>query len=170
MKRFVGSFVVALAAVVLPVAAQERADITSKDVVKSPAKPPHAIYQHKTNRGHLGKFELNGEQGKADYYFNNQHHQDNLTFSRNAEMRDPSFPNAVPGWVYQVSSKDKKASLWFFFAADPLGRGGDMYAMYYSTTPPNKDGKQPWIRILTPGGTKRTPLDQKNKDVEAIKD
>jgi hypothetical protein len=169
MKKLMGSFIVALAAVVLPVAAQERADITSKDVKKSPGKPPKAVYQHKTNQGHLGKFELNGEQGKADFYFNGQHHQDDLAFSRDAEMRDATLPGPTPGWVYQASSKGKKESLWFFFAAAPLGRG-DLYAMYYSTTPPNKDGKQPWMRILTPGGTKRTSLDKKSKDAEeAIK-
>jgi hypothetical protein len=165
MKRFVGSLIAAWI-VAFPIAAQERADAPPKDGAKSPAKPPKTVYQHKTDRGLLGKFELNGEQGKADYYFAGQHHQDDLTFSRYAEMREATSPNPVGGWVYQVSRGGKKESLWFFFAAAPLGKGGNLYSMYYSTTPPDKEGKQPWTRILTPGGTQRTSLDKKPKGGE----
>lgn len=156
MKWLVGSIFAAWALLVLPLAGQERADVTSKDVEASKAKPPKATYEHKTARGHVGKFELNGDKGKGDFWFNNQHQQDDLAFSRQAEMSDPSFPHRFSGWVYQVSSKGKKEQLWFFFADAPLRKGLDRYAMYYSNTPPNRDGKQPWIRILTPGGTKRT--------------
>jgi hypothetical protein len=69
----------------------------------------------------------------------------------------------------RTPSKGKKESLWFYFAANPLIRGGDRYAMHYSITPPNPDGKQPWIRILTPQGTERTPLDKKTKGDEIEK-
>ena len=148
----------------LSLAAQERADVKPKEETKAVPPPPRAVYQHTTAAGRLGKFELNGKQGKADYYFNNQHHQDDLVYVRSTEMTDPSLPGAVSGWVYQVSSKGKKESLWFFFAANPLAGGGDRYAMSYSTTPPNPDGKQSWVRILTPQGTKRTPLDKKKGD------
>ncbi len=168
MKRVTGSFV-ALVVFVLPLAAQERADVKPKEEANAAPPPPREVYQHTTSNGRLGKFELNGKQGKADYYFNGQHHQDDLVYVRSAEMRDPSLPGATPGWVYQVSRKDKKESLWFFFAANPLAQGGDQYAMFYSTTSPNQDGKQPWIRILTPGGTKRTPLDKKPKGEETDK-
>ncbi len=84
-------------------------------------------------------------------------------------MMDPSLPGAAPGWVYQVSCADKKESLWFYFAANPLAGGGDLYAMSYSTTPPNPDGKQPWVRIRSPNGTKRIPLDKKTEDGETEK-
>jgi hypothetical protein len=161
MKLFAGSFVAALVFFVLPLAAQERADVKPKEEPKAVPPPPRAVYQHTTATGRLGKFELNGKQGKADYYFNGQHHQDDLVYVRSTEIRDPSLPGAVPGWVYQVSSKGKQETLWFFFAANPLTSGGDRYAMFYSTTPPNPDGKQPWVRILTPQGTKRMPLDKK---------
>jgi hypothetical protein len=169
MKRLMGSFVAVLMLAALALAAQERGDNKSKDTPKAAAKPPRAVYQHTTSAGRLGKFELNGERGKADYYFNGQHHQDELVFTRAAQMASGPTPEAMPGWVYQVATKDKdkdkdkKESIWFFFADVPLARGGDQYAMYYSTTPPNQEGKQPWMRILTPGGTRRTPLDQKDK-------
>jgi hypothetical protein len=165
MKRFVGSFVAVGIFFALPLAAQERADVKPKEETKV-APPPRAVYQHTTTAGRLGKFELNGKQGKADYYFNGQHHQDDLVYARSAEMRDPSLAGPAPGWVYQVSRKDKKESLWFFFAAEPFTKGGEQYAMFYSTTAPNTEGKQPWMRIRTPGGTKRTPLDKKPKDDE----
>ena len=167
MKQFVGSFVAVLVFAALPLAAQERGEDKAKDA-KAAAKPPRAVYQHTTSAGRPGKFELNGERGKADFFFNGQHHQDDLVFVRTAEMREGPAAVAMPGWVYQVATKDKdkKESLWFFFAADPLARGGDQYAIYYSTTPPNQEGKQPWTRILTPGGTHRTPLDQKTKGPE----
>lgn len=171
MKQFVGSLVAVVVFAALPLAAQARDEDKAKDKAKAPA-PPRAVYQHTTSAGRLGKFELNGERGKADYFFNGQHHQDDLTFVRSAEMAGGPTGEVMPGWVYQVAGKDKdkdkKESLWFFFAATPLGRGGDQYAMYYSTTPPNKDGKQPWMRILTPGGTHRTPLGQKTKGAEEI--
>jgi hypothetical protein len=167
MKQFVGSLVALVVFAALPLAAQERGEDKAKDAAKAPAKPPQAVYQHTTSAGRLGKFELNGERGKADFFFNGQHHQDDLVFVRSAEMREGPAAEAMPGWVYQVAAKDKdkekKESLWFFFAAAPLGRGGDVYAMYYSTTPPNKEGKQPWTRILAPGGTHRASLDQKTK-------
>ncbi|HEY7153332.1 MAG TPA: hypothetical protein VH575_05165 [Gemmataceae bacterium] len=164
MRTFIASSVVAWVVFVLPLAAQEPADVKPKDEAKA-AGPPQAVYQHTTTAGRLGKFELNGDRGKADYYFNGQHHQDDLVYVRSAEMRDPSLPSAAPGWVYQVSRKDKKEQLWFFFAAAPLVQGGGgPYAMFYSTTPPNQDGKQPWTRILTPGGTKQTPLEKKEKE------
>jgi hypothetical protein len=163
MRKFIASFVVALVVFALPLAAQERADVKPKGEAKA-AGPPQAVYQHTTANARLGKFELNGDHGKADYYFNGQHHQDDLAYVRSAEMRDPSLPSAVPGWVYQVSRKDKKEQLWFFFAAAPLAQGGGQYAMFYSTTPPNQDSKQPWTRILTPGGTTQTPLEKKAKE------
>jgi hypothetical protein len=166
MKRFVGLSVAVLVFAALSLAAQERGEDKAKDKAKAPAKPPRAVYQHTTSAGRLGKFELSGERGKADYYFNGQHHQDELVFSRAAQMTGGPTPEAMPGWVYQVSAKDKKESLWFFFADVALSRGGDLYAMYYSTTPPNQEGKQPWMRILAPGGTRRTPLDQKAKGTE----
>ena len=168
MERFVASFVAALVIFALPLAAQERADDKPKDEAKSAGQPPRAVYQHQTASGRLGKFELNGDRGKADYYFNGQHHQDDLVYVRSAEMRDPSLPSAAPGWVYQVSRKDKKEPLWFFFAASPLFQGGGPYAMFYSTTPPNEDGKQPWTRILTPGGTKQMSPDKKAKEGEEV--
>lgn len=167
MKAYVSSFA-ALASLAIALAAQERADVKPKDQKETPP-PSQAVYQHTTAAGRVGKFELNGKQGKADYYFNGQHHQDDLVYVRVARMRDPSLPGAVPGWVYQVSRKGKKESLWFYFAANPLAQGGDRYAMFYSTTPPGSGGKQPWERILTPGGTKRTPLEGKAKDGAAEK-
>jgi hypothetical protein len=169
MKRCVGSFVAAVVFFALPLAAQEHVDVKPKDETKAVSLPPRTVYQHTTAVGRLGKFELNDKQGKADYYFNGQHNQDDLVYVRSTEMRDPSLPGAVPGWVYQVSSKGKKGSLWFYFAANPLTRGGDLHAMFYTTTPPNPDGKQPWLRILTPLGTKRTPLDKKAKGDETGK-
>ncbi|HEY7311602.1 MAG TPA: hypothetical protein VH643_19720 [Gemmataceae bacterium] len=168
MKRFVGSLAV-LVFVALPLAAQERADVKPKEGAKAAPQPPRAVYQHTTSAGRLGKFELKDKQGKADYYFNGQHHQDDLLYARSAEMRDPSLPVTTPGWVYQVSRKDKKESLWFFFAADPFAKGGDQYVMFYTTTAPNAEGKQSWTRILTPGGTKRTSLDKKPKGEETDK-
>ena len=169
MKWFVGLFVAVLMFFALPLAAQERADVKPKDAAKAPPPPPRAVYQHTTTAGRLGKFELNDKQGKADYYFNGQHHQDDLVYARSAEMRDPSLPSPAPGWVYQVSRKGKKESLWFFFAADPFAKGGDQFVMFYTTTAPNADGKQPWTRILTPSGTKRMPLDKKPKGEETDK-
>jgi hypothetical protein len=166
MSRYLGSFVAAVMFFALPLAAQERADVKPKAEAKALSPPARTVYQHTTAAGRLGKFELNGKQGKADYYFNGQHHQDDLVYVRSTEMTDPSLPAAVPGWVYQVSSKDKKEALWFYFAAHPLAKGGDRYALFYSTTPPNPDGKQPWVRILTPQGTKGTPLDKKRKGGE----
>lgn len=160
------SFVAAVMLFTLPLAAQERADVKPKKEAKAVPPPPQAVYQHTTSAGHLGKFELNGKQGKADYYFNGQHHQDDLVYVRSAEIQDSSLPGAAPGWVYQVSRKGKKETLWFYFAADPLAKGGDRYAMFYSTTPPNPESKQPWMRILTPQGTKRTPLGNKTQGDE----
>jgi hypothetical protein len=168
MERFVASFVAALVIFALPLAAQERADEKPKDEAKSAGQPPRAVYQHQTTSGRLGKFELNGDRGKADYYFNGQHRQTDLVYVRSAQMREPSLPSGVSGWVYQVSSKDKKEQLWFFFAAAPLAPGGDQYAMFYSTTTPSQDGKQPWMRIRTPGGTKRPALDKKGKGSEEV--
>jgi hypothetical protein len=150
-----GLILIAWAIPILPLAAQERADTTSHDIKESKAKPPKATYEHKTGSGRLGKFELNGDKGKADYWYNGQHHQDDLVYVRHAEMRGPSMRRSISGFVYQVSSKGKKEPIWFFFAESPLEKGGDRHAMYYSTTAPNQDGKQPWQRILTPGGTKR---------------
>ena len=171
MKQFVGSLIAVVVFAALPLAAQARDEDKVKDKAKAPT-PPRAVYQHTTSAGRPGKFELNGERGKADFFFNGQHHQDDLTFVRAAEMRGGPAGEVMAGWVYQVAGKDKdkdkKESVWFFFAADPLGRGGDQYAMYYSTTPPNQEGKQPWTRILTPGGTRRVPLDQKRKGAEEI--
>jgi hypothetical protein len=169
MKCLVGSCLAVLMFIALPLAAQERLDVKPKDGAKAAPPPPRAVYQHTTTAGLLGKFELNEKQGKADYYFNGQHYQDDLAYVRSAEMRDPSLPGPAPGWVYQVSRKDKKEPLWFFFAADPFAKGGEQYVMFYSTTPPNQDGKQPWTRILTPGGTKRTSLDKKSKGGETEK-
>jgi hypothetical protein len=167
MKPFVASLIASVMFVALPLAAQERGADKAKDTAKAP-KPPRAVYQHTTSAGRLGKFELNGERGKADFYFNGQHRQDDLVFVRSAEMREGPAAESMPGWVYQVSAKDKKEPLWFFFAVNPLGRGGDRYAIYYSTTPPNQEGKQPWERILTPGGTHRSPLDQKTKGADEL--
>lgn len=169
MTRLVRTLALVSLFLALPLAAQERADVKPKGKAPSVGQPPRTVYQHTTTTGRLGKFELNEKQGKADYYFNGQHHQDDLVYARSAEMREPSLPGPVPGWVYQVSRKDKKESLWFFFAANPLAQGGDQYALFYSTTPPGQDGKQPWMRIRTPGGTKRIAAGKKPRDEEIDK-
>jgi hypothetical protein len=167
MKTFVGSFAAALVFFALPLAAEDRADKPKdeankpKDEAKSLPAPPRAVYQHSTSAGRPGKFELNEKQGKADYYFSGQHHKDDLVYARSTEMRDPSLQGPAPGWVYQVSREGKKISIWFYFGANPLTKDGDRYVMSYTTTAPGPDGKQPWTRILTPGGTKRTPLEKK---------
>jgi|SRR5262245_15434460 len=145
----------------LVVAADVRGDekLTTSPVEKSAAKPPQATYEHTTAATRLGKFVLKGEKGTADYYYNNRRQQADLVFVRNAELTgDAALPGKVPGWVYQVSNKGKKENFWFFFATDPIKKGDKRYAMYYSVTPPDRAGKQLWIRILTPKGTSRTPL------------
>jgi hypothetical protein len=127
-----------------------------KPAVEMPAKPPaKAAYQHTTAANRLGKFELEGEKGKADYYYNGTHRKDDLVFSRSAEVTGGPG-GKIPGWVYQVSKDGKKEMFWFFFGSTPLGKDGKLFAMFYTTTPPGKDGKQPWTRILTPAGTTRT--------------
>src|SRR5690348_5615978 len=108
MKALVGSFVAAVVFFGVGLAADERGNNKPKEENKSVPPPPRAVYQHTTFAGRLGKFDLDGKQGKADYYFNGRHHQDNLVYVRSTEMKDPSLSGPTPGWVYQVSREGKK--------------------------------------------------------------
>jgi hypothetical protein len=115
---------------------------------------PRMRYEHTTQAGRVGKFTLDGRKGTADYYFNGQHHRDDLEFVRNGTL------NGSPGWIYQVVRNGKKQSLWFFFGSRAVRTpdGRQAYPMYYSEQPDNPDGKKPWRQILTPSGTKAEPL------------
>jgi hypothetical protein len=166
MQRFSGSLIVLGAVVGFTVAAEVPEEAPSRGGTKASANPPTAIFQHTTMQGHAGKFELNGEKGKADYHYNGEHRQDDLVFTRSAEVSIPPSAGGMAGWVYQVSRAGKKEPLWFFFARNPVQPNGETYAMFYSTTPPGKDGKQMWTRILAPGGTKRSTLDMEPKASE----
>jgi hypothetical protein len=131
---------------------------------KPKAELPRMRYEHTTPAGRKGSFTLNGQGGTADYYFNGTHHTDKLTYVRSAKMpaESPGQPG-FEGWVYQVERDGKKAPLWFLFGSTPLKnrQGETVYPMFYTTTPPAPDGKQPWTRIYTELGTKATKLTTK---------
>lgn len=131
---------------------------------KPKADLPRMRYEHTTQAGRKGAFTLNGQGGTADYYFNGTHHTDKLTYVRSAKMpaEGPGKPG-LEGWVYQVERDGKKEPLWFFFGSTPLKnrQGETVYPMFYTTTAPAPDGKQPWARIYTDLGTKATKLTTK---------
>jgi hypothetical protein len=118
---------------------------------------PRMQFQHTTRFNNPGNFKLEGNKGTADYVFNNERHRDDLVFARTTTVAGQD------GWVYQVERNGKKQDLWFFFASKPVktASGQEVYAMYYSVQPPSSNRKQPWMRILTPTGTRGTRLDSK---------
>jgi hypothetical protein len=118
---------------------------------------PRMQYQHTTRSNNPGIFKLEGNKGSAEYVFNNQRRKDDLVFVRTGTV------DGQDGWVYQVERSGKKQPLWFFFASKPIknAKGEDVYPMYYSVQPDDSNRKKPWIRILTPTGTKGTKLDSK---------
>ena len=141
--------------------AAARGDVVSAPEA-SPAKPPSADYQHTSLQGRLGKFELRGDKGTADYYYNGVRRQDGLVFVRQAELTGDADPRIgkqlggkVPGFVYQVSNKGTRERIWFFFADKPIDQDGPKYVMYLSFSPPDRNGKQVWTRILTRGTTRK---------------
>lgn len=121
------------------------------------AGPPTMRFQHTTQNGNKGTFELNGKSGTAEYVFDGMRHKDKLVYVRTGSL------DGVPAWVYQVERKGKKVNLWFLFGSKPVReRGGQkLYPMFYSQQPDNASGKKPWNRIRTPSGTQGTPLAEK---------
>ena len=122
------------------------------------AELPRMQYQHTTRSNNPGVFKLEGAKGSAEYVFNNERRKDDLVFVRTATV------DGREGWVYQVERNGKKQALWFFFASKPMKnpRGEDVYPMYYSIQPDDRNQKKSWTRILTPLGTKGTKLASKS--------
>jgi hypothetical protein len=121
-------------------------------------------FEHTTPAGRKGSFTLDRQGGTADYFFNGAHQTDKLTYVRSAKM--PAGAPGQPGfegWVYQVERGGKKVPLWFFFGSTTIKnrQGESVYPMFYTSTAPAPDGKQPWTRIYTDLGTKGTKLDTK---------
>jgi hypothetical protein len=129
----------------------------AKDKAKAKAEPPRMRYEHTTQAGRKGTFTLEGPGGTADYYFNGEQHKDKLTYVRSAKMSAgaPGQPG-LEGWVYQVERDGKKAPtptpLWFLFGSTAIKnrQGETVYPMFYTTTPPAPDGKQPWTHLHRP--------------------
>lgn len=151
----------------LNAAEDKKADKTDDKALKEKGAtgkltPPKMRFAHTTNRGNKGEFDLNGKTGTANYVFDGSQHKDKLVYVRTATL------GGIEGWVYQVERKGKKVDVWFLFGSKPvLTRGGEkLYPMYYTQTPEDSTGKQPWTRILTPGGTKGTPLGKKTDEDE----
>jgi hypothetical protein len=119
-----------------------------KDDTGKPAAgpPPNRVYTHTTRSGRKCKFELQGERGKGEYYWNGQKQNEDLKFTRGAMMN-----GRMAGWVYKTG----KQNMWFFFASSPA-QGSKDYPVYYTQTPPGQDGKQPWTLCPTQGGTSTT--------------
>ena len=130
---------------------------------KAKAELPRMRYEHTTQAGRKGSFTLDRQGGTADYYFDGIQHKDKLAYVRPAKMPDAPGQPAFEGWVYQVERDGKKVPLWFFFGSTPIKnrQGETVYPMFYTTTPPAPDGKQPWTRIYTDLGTKATKLTTK---------
>jgi hypothetical protein len=119
-------------------------------------------YRHITSTGNECSFVLDQGTGTASYIYNGQRIRGDLAFIRTEKIQDPGDRKAYEGWVYQVKGRN----LWFFFGDTPIvtGTGDRVYPMYYTTTLREKN--TPWVRILTPGGTRRTAVDGKGSPPE----
>jgi hypothetical protein len=115
---------------------------------------PRMQFQHTTQSNNPGIFKLEGNKGSAEYVFDNERRKDDLVFVRTGTV------DGRDGWVYQVERNGKQQALWFFFASKPIKnpKSEDVYPMYYSIQPDDRNQKKPWTRILTPLGTKGTKL------------
>jgi hypothetical protein len=144
-----------------PVRGQDKKGEASEKEAKGALPPGRWEYRHTTDRGNAGVFVLDEKMGTGEFVFNGARRKEQLEYKRFAEVPDPRDRTTYRGWVYEVKGKGKDAEpIWFFFGATPIknARGEAVYPMFYSVTPPTKDGKQVWVRILTRGGTARKEL------------
>ena len=119
-------------------------------------EPPMRVYRHTSAMGHAGVFTLQGRQGRARYWFNNQPHEDDLRFDKARRLLD-----GTKGWSYRVVRDGEPRNLWFFFAAESYTEIDDhpVYKMYFSQMPNDDNGKKFWNRILVPNGTRMKPIE-----------